>query len=234
MKAAVYGATRNVYGDLIAPIKSLMLNSDVDQIYVLTEDDSIDPFKLPKEVKFINVSDQKFFKPDGANYSQRWTWMTLMRIALCHIFPQMDKIVWFDNDTIVQKDISDLWDIDLGDCYVAGVKEPQQSRRNLYINAGVLVFNLELLREGKADEMIRVLNRQKLAYPDQDVINCLCQGYIKEIPSIYNVYDQTTSTDDQRVIHLAGKWNFSSDPIVKKYREIPWIAVEKKRRKSEM
>lgn len=234
MKAAVYGATRNVYGDLIAPIKSLMLNSDVDQIYVLAEDDSVEPIVLPEEVKIVNVSDQKYFLPGGANYDQRWTWMTLMRIALCHVFPKMDKIVWFDNDTIVQKDISDLWDIDLGDCYVAGVKEPPQSRRNLYINAGVLVFNLELLRKGKADEMIRVLNRQKLAYPDQDVINCLCQGYIKEIPSCYNVYDQTTKTEDQRVIHLAGMRQFGSTPIVRKYKNIPWSAVEKKRRRSEM
>ena len=55
MKAAVYGGTRNVYRNMLAPMKSLLMNSDVDKIYFLIEDDEF-PYPLPKEVECINVS----------------------------------------------------------------------------------------------------------------------------------------------------------------------------------
>lgn len=247
MKAAVYGATRNVYGDTIPAIKSLMMNSDVDEIYLMTEDDSIAPYKLPKNVTILNVSGQKWFRPDGVNYTQQWSWMTLMRIALPFLFQDLDKIVWFDNDTIVHNDVSELWDIDLGDCYVGGVEEPHHTKqtRHMYINAGVLYFNLKRLREsGKAAEMIDVLHRQKFPFPDQDVINCLCQGYMKGLPLKYNVYDWTGSTDDECVRHFAGwktasdkNWSWNTFPLVNKYRNIPMDEVvatwERNRNKTE-
>ena len=244
MKYACYGATRNVYTDVIPAVKSLLMNSDVDKIYILAEDNDLlirgMPHKLPKECEVINVSNQKWFKPDGANYHQEWTWMTLMRIALPFLLPDVDKILWLDNDTICRQDISDLWDIDLGDCYVGGVEEPSHtaSTRHLYLNAGVLYFNLNRLREsGKATEMIDVLHRQKFPFPDQDVVNCLCQGYIKVLPPEYNCYEFTYNgnPNNEKIKHYGG-WkqtahkNWRQEWIVNKYREMTWDAIEKERK----
>lgn len=242
MKAAVYGATRNVYIDMIPSIKSLLANSDVDKVYLLTEDNNLlirgAPYKLPKECEVVNVSKQQWFKPDGANYAQEWTWMTLMRIALPFLFPELDRIVWLDNDTICRSDVSDLWDFDLEDCYVGGVEEPNntQRTRHLYINAGVLYFDLKRLREsGKAAEMIDVLHRQKFPFPDQDVINCLCQGYIKTLPVEYNSYAFTGTPKGEKIKHYAG-WkqtankNWRQESIVSQYREMSWDDIEKIRK----
>jgi hypothetical protein len=55
MKAAVYCGTRNLYPDMITAAKSLLLHSDVDKIYFLTEDDNF-PLILPPKTKNINIS----------------------------------------------------------------------------------------------------------------------------------------------------------------------------------
>ena len=87
-----------------------MANSDVDRIYLLIEDD-VFPFKLPPKVETINVSDQPYFKHDGPNYKNGWTYMVLMRAALHRVFPKISRILSLDVDTIVAKDISELWDL---------------------------------------------------------------------------------------------------------------------------
>ena len=39
IKAAVYTGTQNLYGGMIAAAKSLIANSDVDEVWFLIEDD---------------------------------------------------------------------------------------------------------------------------------------------------------------------------------------------------
>ena len=127
MKAAAYCATRNLYHDLIPSIKSLLLHSDVEKIYLLIEDDDF-PEYLPPECKCINVSQQKYFIPGGPNWNRKWTWMVLMRCALSKILPpDLDRVLSLDADTIVEMDISDLWDLDLTGWYLAAAREPLKS-----------------------------------------------------------------------------------------------------------
>ena len=127
MKAAVYVGTRNVYGDIIPSLKSLLINSDVDKVYLLIEDDEF-PYELPDCVETINVSGQPYFRHDGPNYSTiPWTWMTMMRAALWDLFPDLDVILSLDNDTIIDKDISELWDLPIADYYFSAARAPAPS-----------------------------------------------------------------------------------------------------------
>ena len=125
MKAAVYCGTRNTYDDMLPAIKSLVSHSDVDKIYLLIEDD-VFPHELPDYVETINVSGQEYFTKDGPNYNNGWTYMVLMRAALHRVFLEHDTILSLDIDTIVAKDIFELWDYDIEDCYLAAVKEPHK------------------------------------------------------------------------------------------------------------
>ena len=52
--------------------------------------------------------------------------MVLLRAAFTKLFPHLDKILSIDNDIIINENISELWDIDLGDNYFAGVVEPRK------------------------------------------------------------------------------------------------------------
>ena len=121
--------------------------------------------------------------------------MILLRAAFTKLFPHLDRILSLDCDTIVNDNISDLWDIPLDNYYIAGVKEPKKSKgRKIYINTGVLLFNLKKLREdGKDDEAIRDLNTYYRFYPEQDCFNDLFSGKILELPSDYNVNNYSRS-----------------------------------------
>ena len=223
MKAAVYCATRNLYRDLIPAVKSLLANSDVDRVYLLIEDDAFLE-ELPACVETFNVSDQPWFPPGGANYSNGWTWMVLMRAALHRVFPSFDRILSLDVDTIVREDISALWDLSLDGFWLAGALEPLKTMEGrIYINCGVMLLNLRQLREtGKGDELIDALNRRPYDYPEQDCIAELCQGGILEIPSDFNANAFTLPTTRRRIEHFAAISWWPTNPLVQAWREAPW------------
>ena len=230
MKYAVYTGTRNLYDNMVPAVKSMLINSDVDKIYLLIEDDKF-PVDLPKEVECINVSDQKYFKPDGPNMKSPFSYMALMRAALPKVFPDLDTILSLDVDTIVDKDISDIWDLPLGDqYYFAATPEVKRSENGLvYTNAGVTLFNLKKLRDdGKVDEVIDVLNTAYFRWVDQDVLNYLCQGRIYEMPSDYNDTPYTKRPNAIKIKHYAGMKEYGEMSYFKKYRAIPFSEIRKK------
>ena len=227
MKAAVYFGSIHIYKDMIPAYKSLLVNSDVDKIYLLTEDDKF-PYPLHRDVENINISKliENWFVPNGANWNSGWTYIGLIRGALSKVFPDLDKILSIDCDTIVQSDVSDLWDIPLDGYYVAGVREPHLSivTHGLYINSGVTMWNLKKLREdGKDDEMISDLNRNKRMFVSQDTLNIVCKNHILEIPCSYNSSEYTAQAQEKKILHFAGGLpkGWRDLPIVEYYRNLP-------------
>ena len=223
MRAACYCATRNLYGALAPSVKSLLANSDVERVFILAEDD-VFPYPLPDCVQVVNVGAQTFFPPGGPNYNNGWTWMVLMRAALHRVFPDLDRILSLDADTIVREDVSGLWRLPLDGYWIAGAREYRKSKDGLvYINAGVMMLNLEQLRaDGKGDELIEALNRKRFLYNEQDCIAELCQGGILEIPSFYNANAFTEPTAERRIEHFAAIHWWETDPLVQEWRERPW------------
>ena len=218
MRAAVYCGTRNLYKNMITAAKSLLIHSNVEKIYFLIEDD-IFPYEIPQEIECINVSNQIFFKKNGPNYKSPWTYMALIKAAFTKLFPQLDIILSLDLDTIVNENISDLWDIDVSNYYIAAVEEPKKTYDNFtYINIGVALFNLKKLREDKKDdEIIYLLNSIKLGYPEQDAINILCQNYIYSLPADYNINNYTQKASHRKIIHYAAIKNWQNLPLIQKY-----------------
>lgn len=234
MKVACYSGTRNLYSDMVPAIKSLLHNSDVDKIYLLIEDDEF-PEYLPPEVEIINVTDEKyaFFAKDGPNYNSSWTYMILFRVCLSKIFPEIDKILNLDVDTIVVDNINDIWDMVPDDKYFGAVREYNSHNRPygpIYYNIGVAVYNLKKIREDHIDDLlIRFINTQKLNYPEQDAWNKFGVWNEQELPIKYNESPYTGYTDNPCIVHLSG----SSDSTIprreykRKYAEMSWEDVRK-------
>jgi len=235
MRYAVYAGTRNVYEYLIPSIKSLIANSNVDKIFLLIEDD-VFPYWIPPCVEVINVREQKFFSPDGPNFSSAWSYMVLLRAAYCYILPkEVDKVLSLDMDTIAIRDVSSIWNYDISDYYFAGAKEPDKSEENLYVNMGVTLHNLKLLREsGMADKLIKELNTTKHEFPEQDVFNKLCAGKIFEIDSIFNSSICTKPTATAFIRHFAAepinRWSRSTEYVLFKFAKWEDVLKERKRR----
>lgn len=231
MRTAVYLGTRNVYCDIVPSLKSLLLNTAVEKVYFLIEDDTF-PEYLPPCVEIVNVSGQTFFRPDGPNYSNPWTWMVMMKAALTKVIPD-DETLYLDYDVFFVKDIgSELWDIDLDGYYFAGVNEwKKKGFKQPYINFGVVLLNLKKIREdGMDDKFIHLLNTEYTFTNEQDVMNRLSWPRMKTIPSTYNMNDYVEPCDDPKVIHYAGigenfPWSrkrWQEFPVVEHFRQMDW------------
>lgn len=233
LRVAAYCGTRNLYKDMIPAVKSLLVNSNVDKIYLIIEDDEF-PYPLPPEVETINVRGQGFFKKTGPNMNSKFTYMVMMRVALPLILPQYNKILSLDVDTIVDQDISDIWDIDLGDNYLGMVIEPDKcfggkyykGGCRTYYNGGVVLYNCELMRDrNKSWDVIKRLNEVKYPFVEQD---CLCEMCEHRILPISNDYNCTNYSDypicghsfDPKIWHYAAIKNWQRYPEVLKYKNM--------------
>ena len=228
MRAAVYCGTRNLYPDMMTAAKSLAYNSSVDAIYFLIED-PVFPYKLPNYIKPINVSGQKFFGSRCPNSYRLWTWMVLMRAVLAKVFPNQNEILSLDVDTIIDRNIDELWDLDLTNYYLAGVLEPKKSKTYApYVNMGSVMFNLEKLREDQMDDkIISSLNHTKYTFAEQDCINALCNKQFLTLPSIYNANDFTEPCKDPKIIHFACNKKYNQTPLFNKYKVMAWDEVRR-------
>ena len=183
MKTAVYSGTRNLYQPMTTAAKSLLFNSSVEKIYFLIEDDEF-PKKLPPQIETLNVSDQSFFPKHSANYKTPFSYMALLRVCYTKLFPDLDKILQLDVDTVVVDNIDELWEIDLTDKYFAAVEEYLSTYKPFgkkYYNIGVAMFNLDQIREDNILGMRKVSHEHEAGNDKDDyiVFACHLQEFIK-------------------------------------------------------
>ena len=146
MREAIYSGTRNLYPHMATAVKSLIANSPVERVWLLIEDEEF-PHELPDIVRCHDVSSQTLFPNGGPNMTSRFSYMALMRAALCHVI-DADAVLSLDCDTICRRDVTPIWDLPIDDCYFSATPEWHRSKNGLqYCNAGVTLFNLKKLRE---------------------------------------------------------------------------------------
>lgn len=136
---------------------------------------------------------------DNIYVDTRYTVAASYRLLLPELLPDYQKVIYIDCDVIVRNDLAKLYrEIDLADYYMAGVfeatlefQEPYMMSIGCvpgqYINSGFLVMNLKLLRENNmVPKFLEASRKEGLEFPDQDVINQLCQGRILGLSPYYN------------------------------------------------
>ena len=201
--------TRNWYIYLVTELYVLLKNNKVDKVYLFIEDDKI-PYLKDKRIEFINVNNlSEYISKDSPNYNTKYTRMTLVRCYFSKVLKE-DKLLYIDADAIVVDNLKELWNIDLKNYALAGVKESGEWNKHLglegmdgkYINSGTMLMNLDFIRKEKLDDtMINLLNSKYYMFPDQDVINIVCKDKIKYISNIYNSTETTGIVDNAKIIH---------------------------------
>ena len=228
MRAAVMCATRNLYPDLGPPIKALLVNSDVEKIYLLLEDDDPGVY-LPPECEVINIAGMAAQWRGSPNAACGWTYIVLIRSQFHRLFPDLDRILSLDLDAFALSDISHLWDLDMSDKLVAGVRETTYLDRPEfpYFNMGVVMLNLDLLRRtGMGDEVERALQRRYFQYPEQDAYNRICSGAVLWLPREYNAGTGTEPYGEPMIRHfMAESKTYRESEIYKRFAALPWEEV---------
>lgn len=138
-------------------------------------------------------------KLDNIYVDERYTVAASYRLLLPELLADYQKVIYIDCDVIVRNDLAKLYrEIDLADYYIAGVFEATLEFQELYImsigcvpgqyiNSGFLVMNLKQLRDDNmVPKFLKAAQKEGLQFPDQDVINQLCQGRILGLPPYYN------------------------------------------------
>lgn len=219
-KIVTYFSTRKLYPVLKAAYNSLLAYNPDVHVFLFIEDDTL-PYKTPANVTCVNVTGQTFFPPTGPCYRTKYTYMILLKTALTKIFPDAERALILDVDTIVCDSIDDLWTYDLSHAYYAAVTEPEGSRlrQRPYANFGIVLLNLARLRDtGKDDLIISELNTTYHPYPEQDAFNLICMNRFDPLPPEYNVtvpgFDITGKADRHRVRHFAGFERWDDFPVV--------------------
>ena len=202
-------STKNWYFYVAIELYALFKHNEVSKVYLFIEDDEI-PYLKDKRIQFINVNKlEKYIKETSPNYKTKYSQLSYIRCYFSKIINE-EKILYIDADAIVVDNIKELWEIDLKDKALAGVHEGGEWSKHLgiegmddkYINSGVLLMNLDLIKKEKLDDiMIYLLNNKYYAYPDQDVINIVCKDKIKYLSNIYNSTETTGMVDNAKIIH---------------------------------
>ena len=132
------------------------------------------------------------------------------KLYIANILQNYNKVIYLDSDTIVCRDIADMYDIQIGDAWVAAVRDYDLMARfrlkdytigakwpnNLniddlfteYHNSGVLLLNLSEMRNHQiGDKLIDEAEHNIYDHFDQDILNKVCRGHILSLDSAWNV-----------------------------------------------
>lgn len=166
--------------------------------------------KLDGEFSDIRVDGALF---EGAPVNKYFTKEMYYRLLIPKLLPEgEERALYLDPDIIIMGDISDFYASDfegkmmiaipdyLGDSYYP------ERKKNLglgeeyhYINSGVILFNIPLMRERfDLNDMFGFLAREGADYefPDQDLINVYLKDDIKYAPREFNFTTEYVSTGD--------------------------------------
>lgn len=113
------------------------------------------------------------------------------RLLIPELIPEYDKVIYSDVDVIFRDDLSCFFELDLKDCYIAGVnslahfnKDTLDYYNNLGIDAkkiiysGNLIFNSKKMREDQIVDKFKAQAHNKYKFQDMDIINIVCKDRI--------------------------------------------------------
>lgn len=177
------------------------------------------------EVQFFEMKDQLHTITDRMSNRLRADYFTLtiyFRLFIPALFPEYDKGIYLDSDIVVPGDISELYQIPLGenllgaaiDPVVAAVPELTRHAelcvgvaRDKYFNSGVLLMNLKKLREaGIEQRFLELLNKYHFdcIAPDQDYLNAMCKGKVSYLPAFWDAMpsDAAEPVENPKLVHF--------------------------------
>lgn len=142
------------------------------------------------------------------------------KLNLHKIFPLYSKLLLLDSDIIIKNDLTELYNTDIYDYYLAGVKDigpiiyhkiNNNKIYSNYFNVGVLLLNLNKIREDELFE--RALddyekNCSKYFFPEQDALNNVIDE--TKIKLLHPKFNWITSTNRYTNSQICKIWNLNS------------------------
>ena len=147
-------------------------------------------------VSFYNMKDQ--FK--RATHGRFISTADYYKIALPSVLPNISRVIFTDADVITFKDLNEMYNIKLGKkiyycgaldhgSFVNEIKHYFHIVIDKYINAGILLMNLEEIRnDGIEDKLRKFIDSHFLNHHDQTAINAVCYNNTQVLPYKYSSF----------------------------------------------
>ncbi len=247
----IFFAVDDLYSNYLSvTLQSLIENSSLKydyMIYILIDELSEENKRMllsmqrsNVKIEFASVTDKLRKICEKLHMRDYYTKATYYRFFIPELFPQYDKGLYLDCDIVMTTDISELYNVELGDNYIAAIPEefitdvevfgiysekvlgvPRQE----YINAGILVMNLAEMRQVKIkDQFAELLG--KVTYrvaQDQDYLNVICKDKTVILDKTWNMTPMPMAdrTVTPKIAHYKinfKPWKFDNIP----YGELFW------------
>lgn len=164
---------------------------------------------------YIQASEDLFKR--GKTYGENLNYATYLRLLIPDLLPNLKgNVLYLDVDLICQDDLAELINMDLGDNILAASPDPgvavfskkitftprklnklpltlKYKRNEFYINAGVLLINLDNWRKNDVTKKcLHYLQNYKVNLCDQDLLNIVCKGRISFLNPTWNFMTSLT------------------------------------------
>ncbi|WP_152398618.1 glycosyltransferase family 8 protein [Paenibacillus cellulositrophicus] len=214
-----------------AALASVFRNTSSElQVHILHDDSLLDEnknklaqlaadFKHPIHFYPVTLPVEMMDVLSGTGSIDRWTWGSLYRLLLPAVVPA-ERVIYLDCDVMVNMDITELWEIDLNGGYLGAIHDQgihgiaevvavQGLNPETYFNSGVLVFDLNAIRQHVTwfEEILNFFRAfPGTSMPDQDCLNHVFGGNCLLLDQRFNWFYVPGAEMDlqQKIVHFAG------------------------------
>lgn len=185
----------------IVSIISAIMNKNENSIYkifIIGVSINNENKKIIEEFISKNINDKIYLNilhfNQHYNFDDSHPYVTsaaIFKFDIANILSDYDKVLYIDCDTIILKDLTELFEINLNDYYAAVVKDyiVYVLHENLllgiedYFNSGVMLLNTKLLRKDNVKELLLdyKINKDRRHFMDQDCFNYIFNSKVKFI-----------------------------------------------------
>ena len=208
-----YACDDNFVKYTIVSLYSMIQNASVEyryKVYVLhTEISEETQRKVQKKkndnfsIEFVDMTDYLKSISDKLPLRDYYSKTTYYRLFIAEMYPEYNKAIYIDSDTIVQGDISEFYNTDIKDAYVGACHEQVMlqvdefgtyvekvvgvSRYNFF-NAGILLINCDQFRlKFVLDKFLDYLHYYNFVVTqDEDYLNLICKDHVYWIDQRWN------------------------------------------------
>ncbi|MBR6778872.1 MAG: glycosyltransferase family 8 protein [Clostridia bacterium] len=209
-----FASDKNYVPYLTIAIKSLankISNKYMYKIYILTndlKDEDISEIKQCEKtnlkVDIVDVNEKIESIKNKVALRDYYSVSIYFRLFIPSMFPQYDKAIYLDSDIVLNDDIANLYNVDIGLNYLGAVldevvysnkdfvyytREALDVTEKQYFNSGVLIMNLKKFRKNNIeDDFYKWVNSYNFGAvaPDQDYLNVTCKNSVKYLKPGWN------------------------------------------------
>ena len=224
-----------IYPTLVSMTSALENNDNTKNILVyyllLSHDFNVTNLEIFESLKYhYDFKIKYFYIPNIFTDMDKWRESDTIyyKLLIPLMFPELERMIFLDGDTLIFKDISEMYNLPFNGNYILGypfhtpyIIDKLGINSKYYINGRVILLNIPEIRKYNKDiELLKYTadNNKKVLFLEQDTLNYIFYGKIGFLPLKYGIYlygNFTSYMENLRVsLNLTELKNAIDDPSI--------------------